>query len=333
MIKKILFLFLICSPVGAYPIFNNVATMVAYPSPVPGTQCLISTPVPGQSQSWIDQVAGWQNVNLNNGTITPTPTVTNTPTVTATNTTTNTATKTATTTATNTTTNTATATVTNTATNTATATATNTPTQTSIAVPIGSGFSFANGIISLSPTATPAPGASALAVPNVVLVGQRLSNISVTSGVSGGTMSVTQTAHGYTTGDIVEYEANSNAENQLATITVTGANVYTFTTSFVGAQTSPIIQFWFKGVRSLGSNLISNITVPATGRYLVTFTNTQANSWYGVCGTFGASGNQAVFNMSQGVPATTSAFSISCINGGGNLDADQYIFLACTGIQ
>lgn len=147
-------------------------------------------------------------------------------------------------------------------------------------------FHGAGATFTPTPTFTPVPGASANAVPNVVLSGKMLGSVSEATTISSNVCTVTHTSHGYSTGDIVILTGSPTGggsfSSVLRTITGTATNTYTFTTSGLadGPVTSAAETFWFKGTRCLNSNLISAIGHSGTGVAAVTFTNTQADSSY-----------------------------------------------------
>ena len=173
-------------------------------------------------------------------------------------------------------------------------------------------------------------------VPNVVFTGKCLvSGISVTAVIANGVCTVTHNAHGYSVGDILVFTGTAVAGTFAGVYVITSVttNTYTFFTSATGTVTSPVETFWFSGIRSIGTNLISNIVRSGSAVYTFTFKNTQSNGFYGIVGTMGNSGNQAGFNVTQSVSPSTTAFSVNGINSGGNVDADTYFYIALTGIN
>jgi len=143
--------------------------------------------------------------------------------------------------------------------------------------------------------------------PNVILNGKCLySGTAITSiTLSGSLATVSQTSHGYKTGDVVVISGatGQTGVNALWVITITGANSYTFATSLTGSVTgSPVVMFWFSGANSYNPTKILNVVHTGVGLYTCTFTNTQATAFYGVfasasSATFGINGTPTVTNF------------------------------------
>jgi hypothetical protein len=157
--------------------------------------------------------------------------------------------------------------------------------------------------------------------------------------VSSGTATVTQTAHGFATGDFVVIVGATGAGvgdiNQLHSITNTGANTYTFTTTATGTIAGTILQvFWFLGTRSLNATLIKNITRSITGHYLYTFTNTQTDIHYGftAVGSDSATANLVFASDNANPPTTTTVGMIFGNQSGTNNDALTTLRVSFTGI-
>ena len=185
--------------------------------------------------------------------------------------------------------------------------------------------------------------ASPNTISNVSLVGKNNgSGTSVTSiTVSSLVATVTQTAHGFATGDWVEIAGATGAGvgdiNQLHQITKTGTNTYTFVTTATGSIAGTILNtFWFSGTRTVNASLITSITRTSTGLYVITFKNTQADTYYGIILTAGNSGagqSGAIVPASQSASITTTALTVSFKDAGGTVrDADIYLFISLTGI-
>ncbi len=177
-------------------------------------------------------------------------------------------------------------------------------------------------------------------VPNVVLNGlaYNTSGQTITSiTLSGTNATVTQTSHGYNSGDTVVIK---NATGQTGVnaiwfpITVTDPNTYTFQTTLTGTVTgSPVVSFWFRGTSSLGQGKISNITYNGVGDYSGNFTNLQPNTNYGIKAAGGNVGRSTYFSMSNNAN-TTSAFDVQFFTAGSTIpsEADYYLLIELTGI-
>lgn len=255
---------------------------------------------------------------------------------------------------TNTPTNTPTSTVTNTCTNTPTATVTNTPSNTPTVViyPANAAVSFQAGSeVGVGPTFTPTntftpvPPAASQAVPNVVLTGKSLGTgtaVTPTPAISGGYITVIHTAHGYNVGDYLVLagvtasptpQYGLNALVRIATVTT---NSYSIAVAGSGNIAGTMDEmFWFSGTRSLNPLLIYNIIHNGTGQYFLTFTNTQADAFYGIGSVWGIqSGNISLKAGSDGNNFSTTQFNVSFHNQiGTQEEASDYLRLELFGIQ
>lgn len=183
--------------------------------------------------------------------------------------------------------------------------------------------------------------AVSLSTPNVNVIGKSLgTGVSVTATVSAGVATVTHTAHGYASNDvIVMIGATSSGTigdfNQLHVITVTGVNAYTFTTTATGTISTPVESLWFSGARSLNPTLIKNISRTGVGAYTLTTTNTQNDSLW-VFNVFGAVGGGASLqfcgiNGNAGGVTTTQCF-LQFSSNAASQDPTIYLVISLIGV-
>jgi hypothetical protein len=111
---------------------------------------------------------------------------------------------------------------------------------------------------------------------------------------TGTLVTVTMTAHGMTTGQIVNLDFTSGtAADGTYTVTVTGANNYTVTTAASGSTSGNVTRQTF--IRA--SMNVSSVTDNGAGNYTVNFTNALADANYStsICTNSNVTGYGAIF--------------------------------------
>lgn len=182
----------------------------------------------------------------------------------------------------------------------------------------GNGTSIVSRAFTSAPVVTSsaaglAPSGANLVIPNVALIGKSLGGgTTVTATISAGVATITHTSHGYAVGDIVVMSGNTSGSagdfNQLHIITGVTTNTYTFTTTGTAVSGTILEQWWFSGTRSLGVALVKNVvrSGSATGLFIVTFTNTQPDIYYGYRAWGNISGNLSLHALSNGNTMSTT---------------------------
>lgn len=156
--------------------------------------------------------------------------------------------------------------------------------------------------------------------PNVVLCGYSLgAGTAVTATISGGICTVTHAAHGYVVGDSIVLTGTSGAGTfaGLYVVSAITTNTYQFYTSATGSVTSPVEMFFFRGVNSLNTQLISNITRTGIGQYTIYFKNTQSTIFYPIY-VIGANASSDFYatRLIGSPPVSTGSFSVAMANPG-----------------
>jgi hypothetical protein len=146
--------------------------------------------------------------------------------------------------------------------------------------------------------------------------GNTNNDISGTYTQTGTTVTVTITAHGYTTGQVAYLDFTSGtAVDGSYTVTVTDANVFTVTQASrttIGNVTSKR-----KTIRASGN--VSSVADNATGDYTINFTTAMPDANYSVNATLdnGSTGAGAVINIDRdasSTPLTTQTVRFQCVN-------------------
>lgn len=151
-----------------------------------------------------------------------------------------------------------------------------------------------------------------------ILDGDSFTTVTATSAVRVGTLvTITATAHGFSTGDVVPIYFSSNIASGEYVATKVSDNVFTVTTSASSNVSSATTQ-WHPMTVMNGQNIKSFLAMPnGAGRYTVNFNIPMASANYSVIGLpQSAVGNPRILTLSGA--RTANGFGFFCESNGGS---------------